>query len=54
MKQSLAPKASVKRDNEWTTIDAKEIVPGDLIAIKVFLTVIILIALAWGYCSRCN
>jgi H+-transporting ATPase len=35
LKKSLAPKCSCKRDGHWTVIDAKELVPGDLITMKV-------------------
>jgi H+-transporting ATPase len=37
LKKSLAPKCSVKRDGAWQTIDARNLVPGDLITIKVIL-----------------
>ncbi|CAF1285184.1 unnamed protein product [Rotaria sordida] len=32
--ESLAPEAKVKRNGEWKTIDAAELVPGDIISIK--------------------
>jgi magnesium-transporting ATPase (P-type) len=32
--ESLAPEAKVKRSGEWKTIEAAELVPGDVIAIK--------------------
>lgn len=31
---SLAPEAKVKRNGEWKTVEASELVPGDVIAIK--------------------
>ncbi|KAJ8901629.1 hypothetical protein NDN08_003837 [Rhodosorus marinus] len=31
---SLSPEAKVKRDGQWKSIDARELVPGDIIAIK--------------------
>ena len=31
---ALAPEAKVKRDGEWKTIDAAELVPGDIISVK--------------------
>jgi H+-transporting ATPase len=31
---SLAPEAKVKRNGEWKVIDAGELVPGDIISIK--------------------
>ena len=34
LKKKLAPKAHVKRNNEWNTVDAKELVIGDRIRIK--------------------
>jgi H+-transporting ATPase len=34
LKQKLAPKAYVKRNNEWVTIEAKELVIGDRIKLK--------------------
>ena len=34
LKMSLAPKCQVKRDNVWQTVDAKNLVPGDLITMK--------------------
>ena len=34
LKKSLAPKASVKRDGRFTTIEAKDLVPGDRINLK--------------------
>jgi len=33
LKSSLAPKAYVKRDGEWITIDGRELVPGDLVTL---------------------
>ena len=35
LKKKLARKALVLRDGEWKSIDAKEIVPGDIIKIKI-------------------
>lgn len=32
--ESLAPEAKVKRNGEWKTIEAAELVPGDVISIK--------------------
>ncbi|KAI9323117.1 E1-E2 ATPase-domain-containing protein [Dichotomocladium elegans] len=32
--ESLAPECKVKRDGEWKTMEAGELVPGDVIAIK--------------------
>ncbi|CAF1340433.1 unnamed protein product [Didymodactylos carnosus] len=32
--KSLAPEANVKRDGKWKTIDAADLVPGDIIGIK--------------------
>lgn len=34
LKKSLAPKCSVKRDGVWQILEAKDLVPGDLITIK--------------------
>lgn len=34
LKAQLALKAKVKRDNSWTTIPARELVPGDLIRLR--------------------
>lgn len=31
---SLAPECKVKRDGEWKTMEAAELVPGDIISIK--------------------
>jgi H+-transporting ATPase len=31
LKASLKPEATVKRDRKWITIDAREVVPGDLV-----------------------
>ena len=31
---SLAPESKAKRNGEWKTIDAAELVPGDIISIK--------------------
>jgi len=33
LKSSLAPKANVKRDGVWLTIDGRELVPGDLVVL---------------------
>uniref|UniRef100_A0A7S3ZC55 Plasma membrane ATPase n=1 Tax=Lotharella globosa TaxID=91324 RepID=A0A7S3ZC55_9EUKA len=35
LKASLAPKANVKRDGTWRIIKARELVPGDLIALQI-------------------
>mmetsp|Transcript_14105 Transcript_14105/g.21413 ORF Transcript_14105/g.21413 Transcript_14105/m.21413 type:complete len:945 (+) Transcript_14105:100-2934(+) len=35
LKASLAPKANVKRDGEFRLINARELVPGDLIALQI-------------------
>jgi H+-transporting ATPase len=44
LKAQLALEARVKRDNTWTTIPARELVPGDLIRLR-----------HRGYCaSRCQ
>ncbi|KAI9318464.1 hypothetical protein BX666DRAFT_1928156, partial [Dichotomocladium elegans] len=32
--ESLAPECKVKRDGEWKTMEAAELVPGDIISIK--------------------
>jgi H+-transporting ATPase len=32
--EALAPEAKVKRNGEWKVIDAAELVPGDIISIK--------------------
>jgi len=32
--ESLAPEAKVKRNGEWKVIEASELVPGDIISIK--------------------
>jgi len=32
--KSLAPEAKVKRNGQWKVIDASELVPGDIISIK--------------------
>ncbi|KAJ2955398.1 hypothetical protein NQZ79_g8593 [Umbelopsis isabellina] len=32
--ESLAPEAKVKRDGEWKTIEAADLVPGDVVSIK--------------------
>jgi H+-transporting ATPase len=32
--EALAPEAKVKRNGEWKTIEASELVPGDIISIK--------------------
>ena len=34
LKQRLAPNARVKRDDKWCTVPARELVPGDLISVK--------------------
>lgn len=34
LKQTLAPKATTLRDKTWQTIDAKTLVPGDIVSIK--------------------
>ncbi len=34
LKAQLALKAKVKRDNTWTTIPARELVPGDIIRLR--------------------
>ena len=34
LKQMAAPRAKVMRDGLWDVIDAKELVPGDLIALE--------------------
>ena len=31
---SLAPEAKVKRNGEWKVIEASELVPGDVISVK--------------------
>jgi H+-transporting ATPase len=36
LKNTLAPKCSVKRDGAWQTVEAKYLVPGDLITVKVY------------------
>lgn len=35
LKASLKPEATVKRDDQWVTIDASQLVPGDLISLGV-------------------
>jgi len=35
LKARLAPKARVKRDGEWKTIPARELVPGDVIRLRI-------------------
>lgn len=35
LKERLALKAKVKRDGEWKTIDARELVPGDIIRLRI-------------------
>lgn len=32
--ESLAPECKVRRDGEWKTLEAAELVPGDIIGIK--------------------
>jgi H+-transporting ATPase len=32
--EALAPEAKVKRNGEWKVIDAADLVPGDIISIK--------------------
>ncbi len=32
--KSLAPEAKVKRNGQWKVIDASELVPGDIISVK--------------------
>jgi H+-transporting ATPase len=32
--KSLAPEAKVKRSGQWKTIEASELVPGDIISVK--------------------
>ncbi|MEM7224629.1 MAG: plasma-membrane proton-efflux P-type ATPase [Pseudomonadota bacterium] len=34
LKKGLAPKAHVKRDGAWATIDAAELVPGDIVRLR--------------------
>ncbi|MFX1395397.1 MAG: cation-transporting P-type ATPase, partial [Promethearchaeota archaeon] len=34
LKQNLALKAKVKRDGKWKTLEAKELVPGDIIRVR--------------------
>jgi magnesium-transporting ATPase (P-type) len=34
LKKSLAPQCWVKRDNEWKKIEARDLVPGDVVEIK--------------------
>jgi H+-transporting ATPase len=34
LKKGLAPKAHVKRDGNWTTIDAARLVPGDIVRLR--------------------
>ncbi|MGD8440494.1 MAG: plasma-membrane proton-efflux P-type ATPase [Holophagae bacterium] len=34
LKQRLAPRARVKRDREWRTIAARELVPGDIVRLR--------------------
>jgi len=33
LKSSLAPKANVKRDGDWTVVDCKDLVPGDTVVL---------------------
>jgi H+-transporting ATPase len=35
LKQKLALKARVKRDGKWTSVEARELVPGDLIRVRI-------------------
>jgi len=35
LKKNLALKAKVKRDGDWKSVDAAELVPGDLIRLKI-------------------
>ncbi len=35
LKKKLAVKAKVKRDGEWTSIEARELVPGDLVRLRI-------------------
>ena len=35
LKAKLAPKARVKRDGQWITIPARELVPGDVIRVRI-------------------
>ncbi|MGD9375224.1 MAG: plasma-membrane proton-efflux P-type ATPase, partial [Anaerolineae bacterium] len=35
LKAKLAPKARVKRDGQWSTIPARELVPGDVIRVRI-------------------
>ncbi len=35
LKEKLAVRARVKRDNAWTTIPARELVPGDIIRVRI-------------------
>jgi H+-transporting ATPase len=35
LKEKLAVQAQVKRDNAWTTIPARELVPGDIIRVRI-------------------
>jgi len=34
LKKGLAPKAHVKRDGTWSTVDAAELVPGDIVRLR--------------------
>jgi H+-transporting ATPase len=34
LKQRLAPEARVKRDGKWTTVSARELVPGDIVRVR--------------------
>jgi H+-transporting ATPase len=34
LKQKLAPKARVLRDGKWIEVDAKEVVPGDVVRVR--------------------
>jgi H+-transporting ATPase len=33
--KSLAPKAKVRRDGEWSEIDLADLVPGDMVTFKI-------------------
>ena len=39
LKDSLSPKAHVKRDGEWHELNARELVPGDLVSLALGCTV---------------
>jgi H+-transporting ATPase len=34
LKKGLAPKATVRRDGSWTTVDASALVPGDIVTVR--------------------